>query len=132
MTSQESRRLGVLRATALIAALLGGVCSVGLMHYVGRRNESHLLLVLFGLWVLSPFVVLGLTTAISKSWSTLTQTALYSATLVLTLVSLAIYGRVASGPPRGAFAFVATPPISWLLIAVVVAVAARISDKRSR
>src|SRR5713226_7675945 len=81
--------LGALRAAALIAVLAGAVGSVGLMLYVGRRNDSRILLVLFALWVLSPFMVLVLVNVVSKRWSVFTRATLYSVMLVLTLGSLA-------------------------------------------
>lgn len=140
MTSKVSRGgpeggfLSILRVAALIAVLVGTVGSVGLMLYVGRRNNSRILLVLFALWVLSPFVVLILAHVVSKSWSVLTRATLYSVALVLTLGSLAIYGYIAFGPPRAktAFVFVVVPPASWLLIAIVVPIAALISGCLSR
>ena len=123
--------LGVLRAAALIAVVTGAVGSVGLMLYAGHRNPSRLLLFLFALWVLSPFMVLVLANAVSKPWSVVRRVALHSVMLVLTLVTLAIYGDVALGPPRAktAFVFVVVPPASWLLIGVMVAPAAFISGR---
>jgi len=138
MTSKVSRgkheSLGLLRAAALTAVLAGAVCSVGLMLYAGRRNNSRLLLVLFALWVLSPFVVLVFANVVLKRWPVLTRATLYSLMLVLTVGSLAAYGVVALGPPRAkaAFVFVVVPPASWLLIAIVVSIAALISGRRSR
>jgi hypothetical protein len=126
--------LGVLRAVALIAAVVGAASSVGLMLHAGRRNPSRLLLVLFAMWVLSPFVVLLWANVISKGWSVATRATLYSVMLFLTLGTLAIYGIVALGPPRAktAFVFVIVPPMSWLLMAIVVPIAALLSGKRSR
>ena len=136
MTSNVSRRgvLAFLRATALIVVLAGAVGSVGLMLHAGRRNPSRLLLVLFALWVLSPFVTLVLASVVSKRWPVLTRATLYSVMLVITLGTLAIYGEVALGPPRAktAFVFVVVPPASWLLIAIVVPIAALISGRLSR
>jgi hypothetical protein len=140
MTSKRSRGrpegglLRLLRTAALIAVLAGAVGSVGLMLHAGRRNNSRILMVLFTLWVLSPFLALVLANAVSKRWSVLTRATLYSVTLVLTLGSLAIYADVALGPPRAkpAFVFVVVPPASWLLIAIVVPIAALISGRRSR
>ncbi len=131
---RESGVLGLLRGAALIAVLAGAVGSVSLMVYVGRRNDSRILLGLFGLWVLSPFMVLVLANVVSKRWSVFTRATLYSVMLVLTLGSLAIYGDVAFGPPRAkaAFVFVVVPPASWLLIAIVVPIAALISGRLSR
>jgi hypothetical protein len=126
--------LALLRAAALIAVLAGAVGSIGLILHAGRRNDSRFLLLLFALWVLSPFIVLVLANVLSKRWTVLTRATLYSVTLVLTLSSLAIYGDVALGPPRAktAFVFVVVPPASWLLIAIVVPIAALISGRPSR
>ena len=126
--------LGLLRAAALIAVLAGAAGSLGLMLHASRRNDSRILLVLFTIWVLSPFVALVLADVVSKRWSVLTRATLHSVMLVLTLCSLAIYGDVALGPPRAktAFVFVVVPPASWLLIAIAVPIAALISGRLSR
>jgi hypothetical protein len=114
--------------------LAGAVGSVGLMLRAGHGNPSRLLLVLFALWVLSPFIALVLANMVSKRWSVLTRATLYTVMLVLTSGSLAIYGDVALGPPRtkAAFVSVVVPPASWLLIAIVVPIAALISGRPSR
>lgn len=140
MASKESQGkpgagfLRVLRAAALIALLVGTVGSVGLMLHAGRRKDAPpLLLALFALWVLSPFVALVLANIVSKGWSVITRATLHCMMLVLTLGSLAIYGDVALGRPgpKTTFVFVITPPASWLLITLVVSIAALISRRRS-
>jgi hypothetical protein len=139
MTSKVSRGrpeggfLGLLQAAALIAVLAGAVGSVGLMLHAGR-NAPRLLIVLFAIWVLSPFIALALANVVSKRWSVLTRATLYSVMLVVALGSLAVYGADALRPPRAqaAFVFVVVPPASWLLTAIVVGVAALISGRRSR
>lgn len=125
--------LGLLRTASLIAVLIGAAGSVGFTLHAGHRNPSRFLIVLFVIWVLSPFVALVFLNFISKDWSVITRATVYSATPVLALASLAIYGRVALGPPRAktAFAFVVVPPLSWLLVALAVSAAAFISRKRS-
>jgi len=122
-----------LRGAALIAVLAGAVGSVGFLLRAGQRTP-RLLLVLMALWVLSPFVVLAWANMASKRWSTVTRTALHSVMLILTLGSLAIYGHDALRPRKAqaAFVFVAVPPASWLLIAIIVPIAALISGRRSR
>ena len=117
----ESGFLGPLRAVAMIAVLAGAGGSVGLMLRAGHRNNSRILLVLFGIWVLSPFMALILANVVSKRWSVFSRATLYGVMLVLTLGSLAIYGDVALGPPRAkpAFVFLVVPLASWLLIAIV-------------
>ena len=122
-----------MRAAGLIAALAGAAGSVALMLHAGRHNSSRVLPVLFTLWVLSPFMLLILANVISMRWSVLTRAAMQRVTLVIALGSVAIYGYVALGPPRAktAFVFVVVPPASWLLIAIVVSIAARISSRNS-
>ena len=139
MTSEVSRGrpeggfLGLLRAAALIAVLAGAGGSVALLLRAGQRTP-RLLLVLFVIWVLSPFMALVLANAVSKRWSVLTRATLYSVMLVVTLGSLAIYGDDALGHRRAqaAFVYVVVPPASWLLSAIVVPIAAFISGRLSR
>ncbi len=98
----------------------GALGSLGFMLRAGRRTPRFLL-VLFVIWVLSPFVALAWASMVSKRWSILAQTTLYCVTLVLTLGSLAIYGGLVV-PPAGspaAFVFVLVPPVSWVLLTVV-------------
>jgi hypothetical protein len=124
--------LGLLRAVALVAVAAGAVGALGLMLRAGR-STPRLLLALFVVWVLSPFAALAWANMVSKRWSVLTRAALCCVTCVITLGSLAIYGRVVlppAGSPR-AFVFVAVPPGSWLLMAIVVAIAASISRRRT-
>jgi hypothetical protein len=126
--------LGPLRTAALVAALIGAAGSVAFTLVAGHRNPSRFLIFLFVFWVLFPFVALLFATFISKSWSVPARGALYSVMLFLALASLAIYGRVASGPPRAkpAFVFLVVPPLSFLLTIVAVSTAALISRRWSR
>ena len=126
--------LRLLHTVALTAAVAGAGGSVGLMLWVGRRNPSRILLVLFAIWVLSPFLALALADIVSKRWSPLTRATLHGVMLILTLGSLALYGDVALRPPRAtpAFVFLVVPLASWLLMANVVPMAALASGRRSR
>jgi hypothetical protein len=131
----EAGYLSALRAVALIVLLVGAVGSVGLVLHAGwRKHSPRLLLALFAMWVLSPFVALGFANIASKGWSVIMRTTLYSVMLVLTLCSLAIYGYVALGPlgAKTVPVFVIVPPASWLLITIVVSIAALISGRLSR
>ena len=118
---------------ALIALAVGAVGSVALMLRTSP-NMPPLLVVLIGLWVVSPFVLLALGNRLAKRRPLLSQSTIHVLALVLTLGSLAIYQAVAFGPPRPkpAFFFVLIPPISWLVIATGLATAALVSRKRSR
>ncbi|HVT59816.1 MAG TPA: hypothetical protein VHR45_15620 [Thermoanaerobaculia bacterium] len=130
----EGEFVGFLRGAALIAVLVGAAGSVGLMLRVGHRNPSRLLLVLFAIWVLSPFMALVWANVVSRRWSVLTRATLYVVMLVITLGSLAIYGALAFGHLRAktGFVFLVVPAASWLLIAVIIPMAAMISGRVSR
>jgi hypothetical protein len=128
----ERGALAVLRAVALIAVVAGAVGSLGLMLFVGRRNPSIFLIALFAIWVLSPFVALALANVGSARWSIATRKALYLVTLVVTLGSFALYADVVLRPPRAtpASRFLVVPLGSWLLMTIVVPIAAWISHRR--
>ena len=132
---EKPEALSALRAAALIALLVGAVGSVALMLHAGQRKHSpRLLLALFAIWVLSPFVALVFANIASLGWSVITRATLYSVILVLTLCSLAIYAYVALGPlgAKTVPVFVVVPAASWLLITIVVSIAALISGRLSR
>jgi hypothetical protein len=116
-----------LRVVALGAIAIGAIGSLGFMLYVGHRNSSRILLALFALWVLSPFVGLAVAYVFSKRWTDFARSVLYRATLILALGSMAIYGDVAFGMPRAnpAFMFLAVPLASWLIVASIAAVGAK-------
>jgi len=125
--------LGLLRHTALIAALVGAVVSVGLTLHAGRRNPSYLLKFIFALWVLSPFLALAWANLASRIWPVVMRATIFVLTLAITLGALVIYGAHAFGYLRAktGFIFLVVPAASWLLIAIVVPIAAIVSAKRS-
>jgi hypothetical protein len=121
-----------LRTAALIAVPIGAVGAVALF-FRAADHPPAVLVILFILWLLSPFALLGWALARSTRWAVPTQTALYGVTLVITLGTLALYGNVIVVAPAGApkaAVFVVTAPASWLLMAVVVPLAALISRGR--
>ena len=122
--------LRFLRAAGLIAVLVGALGSISLWFHASK-HPPLLLVVLFIVWVLSPFVVLILAHALSKRWSVLTRAALYCVMLLITLGSLTIYVHDALRPrtAQPAFVYVLVAPMSWLLIAMVVPIAALISHR---
>jgi hypothetical protein len=103
---------------------LGAVGSLGFMFYVGRRQRSVPLVLLFTLWVLSPFAALAWADVMSTQWSAAMRAAVYALMIVVSVGSLLIYGPVAFGPPRPqpASFFLLTPPASWLLMAMAMGV----------
>src|SRR5689334_18971804 len=129
----ESGFLSLLRAAALIALVVGATGSLVFMFRAGQHTP-RLLLILFTIWVLSPFVALLWANTVSKRWSVLTRWSLYSVTIIVTLGSLAIYGNWIDLRPPGsanAFLFVAIPPASLLFIGIVVPMAALLSRRLS-
>jgi hypothetical protein len=116
-----------------MAVLIAGAAGAeALTLYVGRNNTSWILPTLFTGWVLGPFVGFLLADAMSKRWPALMRATLHIVMLCVTAASLAIYGRVAFGPPmpQPAFAFLAVPLASWLIAAVALSIAALISRQR--
>lgn len=131
---REHGFLGSMRVAALIVTMTGAIGSVGFMLRVGDQNDSGLLIALFAIWVLSPFAGLVLAHIASSRWATLTRATLYILMLALPLVSLTLYGDVALGPPRPtpAFRFLVVPGASWLLIAMLLPIAAFLSGRSPR
>lgn len=122
-----------MRKAGLLAIVIGGVGSVFLTLYTGRRNPSALLMAAFAIWVLLPFVALAAADAMSTNWSALTRTVLYALMFVTAIDTLGTYGYVAFGPPRPqpAFWFLVVPPASLLLIAILLRTVANIGKSRS-
>ncbi len=117
-----------LRAAGVAATCAGGVGSVVFTVFAGRHTAARILLPLFGAWVISPFVVLVLAHVLSRRWSVSTRAVLSCVMLVVAAASLAIYGAAAVGAARiRTPIFVVVPPLSWLFIAVVTPVTARLA-----
>ena len=93
-----------------------------MMLHAGRHQQSGILKLLFGIWVLAPFIGCLIADSVSKRWTVATRLAVYVSMMVLTLGSLAVYGAVAFGylNAKVGFMFLVVPFVSWLLIALVV------------
>lgn len=118
----NSEFLGLLRAVALVAAVAGAVGSVGLM-FRASQHPPRVLLVLFTIWVLAPFVALLWANIVSKRWSAATRATLHCTTLIVMLASLAIYGGLVDVKPAGspnAFLWVVVPGASFMLMTMVI------------
>jgi hypothetical protein len=130
----EAGRFRVLRAAALAFALAGAAGAVGLTLYAGRHNNSLILRLIFVVWVLSPFVAAAWANVVSIRWPVLTRATLHVVTLVLALGSVAIYGAVSFGLLKAKIGtiFLLVPVASWLLMAILVPLAAFLSGRLSR
>jgi hypothetical protein len=86
------------------------------MLRAGRHQQSRILILLFAVWVLSPFLAGVLAHIASERWSILTRKTLSVVMLVLTVGSLIIYGNTAFGhsTAKVGFVFLMVPLASWL------------------
>ena len=102
------------------------------MFHAGRHNRSVILIALFFIWVLSPFVGLLVANIVTKRWSDHIRVTLYTLMIFLTIGSLVAYSGVMSptgAKPAGVFLIV--PLISWMLIVIVILLAAIMSRRLS-
>jgi uncharacterized membrane protein len=125
MKAESRTSLAALRSAALLAIVIGAIGSIGFL----RRAQQHpppIIVVLFVVWVLAPFAVLGLAHVLSARWPELIRKTLYLVTIFVAVASLAIYldHNVAHRAAKPAFVYVVTPPASVLLSAIAVALAA--------
>jgi hypothetical protein len=122
--------LKLMRAASLLAVTAGAATSIYFMLRVGR--PQFLLTALFTIWVLAPFAATVLAEFLSKGKPVPARTTLYGVMLILAVVSPAIYGNVALGPPRPqpAFWFLMVPFASCLLLAIAIPFATFVSGRR--
>lgn len=128
----EPGSIATLRTAALVVLLAATFGCIGLTVYVGRQNPSIVLLALFCTWVSSPFVGAVLANRVARQWETSARTTLYIVMLILSVGCLAVYAAVAFGPPQPQQAkyFLMTPLLSWLLVAMPIAIGAKGARKR--
>jgi hypothetical protein len=121
----------MLRVAALTVTVLGALSSVALMLYVGRRNPSILLLAMFVVWVLGPYVVMLRAYVMASGWPALTRTTLYALMLMIPIGTNTIYGDVASRPhAQPAFYFLVIPVASLLLLGSALLIAWFVSRRQ--
>jgi hypothetical protein len=121
----EPRLITTTRNAARLAVLAGGIASVAWMLYAGRRQQSQILILLFAMWVLSPFMAGFIAISFAERWAVRTRAVLYTLLVVMTLGSLAIYGAVALEYVKAkiGFVFLVVPLASWLAIVVGIGMA---------
>ena len=111
--------------------LMGALGSLGLTLRAGRTSHSLILMMLFGVWVFSPFMGLAVAYILSNRWSVFTRNVLYGLSMLLTMISLLIYSGVwAPTGVKPAFVFLVFPLLSWLTVAVVIPLTASRSRKQ--
>ena len=114
--------------SARIRVLLLGAAaaSLVLMYRAGHRNPSVVLMLMFTVWVSSPFIALDVANSLARRWSRRSQALLGTTAMVVALASVGVYGVDALRPlwPRAAFLYLVVPTVSWIAILVATAGAA--------
>ena len=126
----------MLRAAALFAAGVGGLGSLVLLLQAGSRNSSlPLLVILFSLWVLSPFMALLFAILRSGRWPDAVRAVLYFLSIAVAAGSILIYTRMIDLKPAASantFLFVTVPPATWMVIVMVLLIATLVHRSRTR
>jgi hypothetical protein len=110
--------------------LAGAVGSLVFMFNAGRNQNSIFLIVLFTIWVLSPFIALLVANVIAKRWSIPIRVSFCFLILFITLGSLISYCGALNLPgTKPAFKFLIVPLVSWVLIVIAISIAVSRSRK---
>jgi hypothetical protein len=122
-----------LRATSWVALVVGAVGSLGLWIHAAQ-HPPPLLIALFVVLVLSPFVVLGIGHIVAKRWAPSSQAALYWVTLLVTVASIVIYGddAVSHRTAHPAAVYVVVPPASWVVSVPALGIGAWIARRKQK
>lgn len=104
----------IVRVGVWIAAAGSLACTL----YTGRHNSSVLLIVLFAVWVFSPFVGLAWVNRIAESGPRDLAAAIRASSLVICVSSLILYAAVGASRAthHTAAAFLLVPASSWLAV----------------
>jgi hypothetical protein len=121
---KQDIRFSLLRTIAVVAVSAGAVGSLALMFHAGRNNRSAILMALFFIWVVSPFIGVLLANVFAKRWSVFFRVTLYILMIVLSLGSLVAYrGVLSPAEVKPTAVFLIVPLISWLVIVSVILLA---------
>ena len=104
------------RRVARTALAIGAAGSLALMVYAGRHNRSIALVLLFTVWVSSPFVALAVADRWARRWQPASRAAFYGVMFAVSLGSVLVYAFDALRPrPQAAFFYVLVPPTCWII-----------------
>lgn len=131
MLADRTSNQSVLRRIALTITVLGAAGSLVFMFHAGRSQKSVILIALFTVWVLSPFIGLFIVNKISTRWPANLRVLYCWFMIILTIGSLFAYtGKLMGQNTKAAFIFLVAPLASWLLIVIFFLIARRISGRR--
>src|SRR3954469_5073118 len=133
MMDETKTSLAGLRSAALVATVLGAVGSIGLLRHA-QEHPPPMLVVLFVVWVSAPFAALAGANLLSPRWPVSLRKTLYIVTIFVAVASLGIYfdDNVAHRTAKAAFVYVATPPASVFLSAVILGVALLAQKRKAK
>src|SRR5215471_8602395 len=114
-----------IRSAGLAALAVGALGALVLMFRAGGPNRPAVLVPLFAVWDVSPYVLLWLLDRLSARWARTPRVALYGAMIATTIGSIGFYLYDAIHPrtAQAAFAYVIVPPVCWLFAGAVLGVA---------
>ena len=132
MKDETNTSLTGLRSAAWLATVVGAIGSVGLLRHA-QQHPPPLLVVLFIIWVFAPFGLLAVANLLSNRWPLRVRVTLYIVTFLVTLLSLGIYvdDNVRHRTAHPAAVWVAIPPASVLLAAILIGIAALKAKKNA-
>ncbi len=118
-----------MKTLASLAAVIGAATGLTAMFIVGSHQRSILLMAMFTVWVLSPFVALLLLNARAGNWSPASRATVQYATILISLAGLARYAWVVVWPLKAqpASTFLIVPFLSWVALTAVAVFAWRAS-----
>lgn len=134
-TMKRRRELNInfLGWLAIVVGVAGAIASSYFMFTAGRNQPSLLLIILFTLWVVSPFVGLFVLYNISKRWVVTVRETLYWLAIIMVVLSVTGYsGAFNTAQTKNAFVFLVIPFLSWLIIAISFFIARRVSKRGQR
>ena len=116
----DRNKTGLVRSLALGVATAGALGSLAFTLQAGGNNVSVILVLLFSVWVLSPYILLIIFCVRSGNWSARARISLYVIMILISLISLLFYGGLIffSGA-KPAFVFLVIPLISWIVCLIV-------------
>jgi hypothetical protein len=118
--SEKVDKLKLLRTFALGVLTAGALISLYITLQAGKNNKSILLIGLFFIWVISPFLTLLRASTVSKNWPNPSRLILYVFMMAVTILSLFLYTGIIHFPGfNHAFIFLVTPLITWVLLAII-------------
>jgi hypothetical protein len=130
MKKRKKLDINFLGWVALLLGIAGAVASLYLMFNAGRNQASVILIILFTLWVLSPFVGLLILNKFSKRWVLSVRMTLYWLAIIMTILSVTAYsGGLNTPDTKNAFMFLVIPFISWIIIVMSFFIGRRVSGR---